>query len=251
LSKVYYVRGSPTSKYDWGKCAVKDASRALILGGAERNDSQTILSTLACKEAAPDLYITTDLYEEASIQYLDESYLFGGSFWSSDLYMSGRAFCDSIFERFIVCGHYNEHLMDLLQVIITREAFQREQQSRLMGIRVPAPFVNKTYVKYFEFCSLYGCIPVALYRNKENHEYTYNNPASTTVLEANDKIMLLVPNILLKNRTEFDKLEEGNVQGGKIHTDMWRKDMRVGKLEELMEETPYFEFEELGFDKKI
>jgi len=197
LSRVYYVRGSPTSKYDWTKCAAKYAQHALIFGGADRNDAQTILSALACKETAPNLYITTDLYDESSIQYLDE---FRGSFWSSPSFMSGRVFCDSIFERFTVCGHYNEHLMDLLQVMITREVLQRKHQSRLMGMPVPRPFVNKHYIDYFEFSALYGCVPVALYRTKDNHEYTYTNPDPTTRLDANDKIMLLVPNNLIKEK---------------------------------------------------
>jgi len=254
LTKVYYVRGSPTSKFDWTKCAAKDAAYAVIFGGPDRNDSQTILSALACKEAAPELYVTTDLYDESSIQYLEESV--GGPFWSSFSFMSGSAFCDSIFERLIVCGHYNEHIMDLLQVIITRETLQRKLQSRLMAIRVPLPFVGKTYIDFFKFSYLYGCVPVALYRRQESFPYSYTNPDPNTVLDAKDLIMILIPNTLNKpkNKDLLESLKKGDILVGENHFDTWKKtvgrfkehDQEIEKLEELKEEddTPYYAFDE-------
>jgi len=250
LTKVYYVRGSPTSKFDWMKCAAKDAAYAVIFGGPDRNDSQTILSALACKEAAPDLYVTTDLYDESSIQYLEESA--GGPFWSSYSFMSGSAFCDSIFERLIVCGHYNEHLMDLLQVIITRETLQRKLQSKLMSISVPPPFVGKTYLNFFKFSYLYGCVPVALYRRKENIPYTYTNPDPDTVIDAKDLIMILIPNILNKpkNKELLKSLKQGDIFEGEKYFETWRKSAGRFKdvhenIEELKEDdTQYYSFDE-------
>jgi len=166
--------------------------------------------------------------------------------------MSGRVFCDSIFERLIVCGHYNEHLMDLLQVIITRETFQRKLQSCFMQIHVPLRFVNKTYLDFFKFSYLYGCVPVALYRlRKEGIPYTYTNPEANTKLKDNDKIMLLIPNDLnkTKNKELFQKFKDGDKIEGEKFFEPWRRKkgekqyiadgQDIGKLDAATDDIPY------------
>jgi len=136
--------------------------------------------------------------------------------------MSGRAFCRSIFDRIVVFGYFNEHLVDLLHLMITRECkfddSGKNPQSWLLGIPIPPTFVKRTYEAFFEYTSIYSATPVALYRtpkrkdppfkHKEEESYTYTNPDKDILLKANDFALVLVPYTLVKNHDKFQAFKE-------------------------------------------
>jgi len=196
---------------------VASASRILILADSQsQSDSVTILSFMACKSiASPDCIITTEIVSEASCQFLDitdsES---DQNFWSSPSFMSGRAFCGSIFDRIVVFGFFNEHLVDLLHLMITRETGDKVKnfQSWLLGIPIPDSFVGKSYSQFFEFSVLFSAIPVALYRSVDQYSYTYTNPIGDTSLTDTDLALVLVPYALVKDsdETRFNNYKRGN-----------------------------------------
>eukprot|EP01123_Difflugia_compressa_P013538 TRINITY_DN6330_c0_g1_i1.p1 TRINITY_DN6330_c0_g1~~TRINITY_DN6330_c0_g1_i1.p1 ORF type:complete len:225 (+),score=35.43 TRINITY_DN6330_c0_g1_i1:87-677(+) len=139
------------------------------------------------------------------------------SFWISPSFLSGRAFCDSVFDRALICGHYNPHMMDLLSLMITRETIlEQEKQSWFMSINVPAPYVNKTFLDFFCFSTLFSVVPVALYRSEPaTPQYTYTNPLPQTILTQYDKLMVLVPYILISKQDHYEHLITGDVEWGK------------------------------------
>jgi len=128
--------------------------------------------------------------------------------------MSGRAFCGSIFDRIVVFGFFNEHLVDLLHLMITRETGEQEKsyQSWLLGIPIPDSFVGKTYSQFFDFAILFSAIPVALYRTIKQYSYTYTNPIGETILNDTDLALVLVPYALVKDidETKFNNFKQGN-----------------------------------------
>ncbi len=242
---VFVVRGSALEESDIRRAGVFKARNVVVLADSTIQESIKDMKQTANNEALIDADaifcyqcvkrmnektdVVVEIVRTSNVGYLDpEGGLSGADidYKFSPQFAAGILFTSSLLDTIVCQSFYNPQIIKVVNKFVGSKAKESYNPSKtksiktgsLMQIAVPDGLESRTYGSLYKFLSHRDIIPLGLYRGVFPHmklgpkankmSYVFTNPAKDTELFSCDRIFVLSPNNVIKNRDTYGLNDE-------------------------------------------
>eukprot|EP01133_Synstelium_polycarpum_P007024 gene7024-8165_t len=202
--EIYIVEGRATNVPDLMRAGLCKCSKLVILSSESQHcepfvsDKDTLLSVIGIKQILRDrnIFPIYDLADPVNMMFLP-----GNSTWNqndpyylSPSFASGNVFLGTVFDSLLCQCYFNPHLLPIIQILFGRSESSTTKM-KILQTELPERFIGARFGFLFEVLMDCNIVCLGLFRcpsGKVEEGFVSTNPSSNTVLNAEDKLFILI-----------------------------------------------------------